>query len=869
MCVCVVVKGSALRRFGHSSTQAWLLSAEAGFDALYFGRIDFEDHDLRFNESRLELIWRASQSLGAPAQVFTGAFMSGNYGPPSGLCFDIYCRDGQIQDDLRMTDYNVDYYVDLAVNRSLEQANNTAPTGHIMWKMGSDFQYRNAREWFKNLDKLMHYVNEKSDETGIHMFYSSPTAYTEAVNAAGLTWTVKTDDFFPYRDNPHAAWTGYFTSRPALKGYVRYAGNVMRAAGLADALNGGDSSSIELLWEAVGVTEHHDAVSGTSKQHVAYDYAKRISIGVEQGFAVVAKAISGGPGPSTMTYCPRLNESVCEPTQSAGASGFDVVPFNWLARPRDLSLRIPIPDGWAAAVVTVANGSIVPSTTLPNLALPSSTDNAQRSVHFIAAGVPAGGWAAFTVKPAAVAQETDRQVNAVPPSITNGLIEVRFDTTTGGISGIANIVSGANTTLTQEWLWYNSSSGGDNWGNGGNGPNSYGQPSGAYIFRPNTSTAFPAAEATAGELVAPHATANSASSKLQAGGRMDGSRVRSTSVSYGATAVEVNQVFTDWLSQTVRLVNGQDYAEVEATIGPVPIDGNLGREVITRFSTDIASGADYYTDSNGREFLKRVRDFRPTYNLTLFGETVTNNYYPVDAAIRIEDSTRVFSVLTDRSQAGGSLASGQLELMAHRRVLQDDRRGVGEPLNETVSARYFPTFERIGHGLIVRVNYKLRIDTPAAAASGYRPLMENVFAAPLAFFNTAGDSRASGSLFNGLNWPVNAHLANLDARGNGSLVVRVTHPFQAGEGPLAAPVTVDLADLFPGKTITKAVETTLTANQPLSELHRLVWKTTDNVAMDSGLGREPIEVFDPKGVTALPVELQPQQFRTFMVDISA
>jgi hypothetical protein len=40
-----------------------------------------------------------------------------------------------------------------------------------------------------------------------------------------------------------------------------------------------DLFSVELLAKALGVAQHHDAVAGTEKQHVADDYAKRLSIG--------------------------------------------------------------------------------------------------------------------------------------------------------------------------------------------------------------------------------------------------------------------------------------------------------------------------------------------------------------------------------------------------------------------------------------------------------------------------------------------------------------------------------------------------------------------------------------------------------------
>ena len=34
--------------------------------------------------------------------------------------------------------------------------------------------------------------------------------------------------------------------------------------------------------EAMGLAQHHDAVSGTEKQHVANDYAQRLSYGIDR-----------------------------------------------------------------------------------------------------------------------------------------------------------------------------------------------------------------------------------------------------------------------------------------------------------------------------------------------------------------------------------------------------------------------------------------------------------------------------------------------------------------------------------------------------------------------------------------------------------
>lgn len=43
----------------------------------------------------------------------------------------------------------------------------------------------------------------------------------------------------------------------------------------------------------------------------------------------------------------------------------------------------------------------------------------------------------------------------------------------------------------------------------------------------------------------------------------------------------------------------------------------IGKEVISKFSTDMETAGTFYTDSNGRQLLKRVRNQRPTWTLDL------------------------------------------------------------------------------------------------------------------------------------------------------------------------------------------------------------------------------------------------------------
>ena len=229
--------------FGHSATQAALLSAELGFDALFFGRIDYQDHNQRVREKEMQFSWAPSPSLGPTAQVWTEVALDGNYNPPASFCWDYLCggNNPQVQDRDDLEDKNVDSRVadfiraayqyaatrkgDLAtmnvrllppspttiVHLYAALASTLTPHPHFHLLLCLDdvlhcLPHRSSSTWaptsttsqpseyFINMDKIIRAVNRNGT---IHAQYSTPSLYYKAKMQEGIKWSVKTDDFFP------------------------------------------------------------------------------------------------------------------------------------------------------------------------------------------------------------------------------------------------------------------------------------------------------------------------------------------------------------------------------------------------------------------------------------------------------------------------------------------------------------------------------------------------------------------------------------------------------------------------------------------------------------------------------------------------
>lgn len=280
-----------------------------------------------------------------------------------------------------------------------------------------------------------------------------------------------------------------------------------------------------------------------------------------------------------------------------------------------------------------AGDTILPSQ-LVEIALPVRNlhyraSSANSELIFKATDVPALGYKTYYVNRANVPLKTSEiEPKLLDDAVTIGTNELNVTFDINGLLAEIN-VDGVASKLSQNFLFYK--------GFAGNNREYKNRSSGAYIFRPDPETV----EEIVGIDVA-------------------------IQVIRGDLVDEVHQVFNDWISQVVRIYKTEKYVEFEWLVGPIPIDDDVGKEIVSRFTTDINNEGVFYTDSNGREMIRRKRDTRGTWNLEV-NEPISGNYYPINSKIVLEEGYKRLAIVTDRSQGGSSMVDGTLEIMVGRR----------------------------------------------------------------------------------------------------------------------------------------------------------------------------------------------------------
>jgi len=215
--------------------------------------------------------------------------------------------------------------------------------------------------------------------------------------------------------------------------------------------------------------------------------------------------------------------------------------------------------------------------------------------------------------------------------------------------------------------------------------------------------------------------------------------------------------------------------------------------------------------------------------------------------------------------------------MVHRRLLQDDRRGVGEPLNETDGITPYPNPVRLGSGMHITGSFFLLLDGPSNALSHVRALQSRLFHPLVVAFTPTATGAASvkqwiqthnvQKSFLSQDLPLNLDLMTLQIVDGGDHLLRLSHQFGVGEDPvLSQPATIDLSTIFSGLTFSNIQEVSLTANQNVQaieeRLNQYNWETKGPNA-DVNTKTYPTIPFDGASVTINPMDI-----RTFSLSIA-
>ena len=559
---------------------------------------------------------------------------------------------------------------------------------------------------------------------------------------------------------------------------------------------------------ASALTQHHDAVTGTERQRVAEDYHERLASGIASTLNVTFA--------SAFSHCPLLNESACDVTENNGV--FTVAVYNPSSRNQSHYIKLPV-VGSVWQVTLLPSGSGVASQTVPLMAevlgIPGRTSTPTHELTFKAENLPPMATTFFKVELIAAIKE-----------------EIHMETLPSSRGQFA--VNGFNFTLQP--MFYTAEI--------GNNIVPENQASGAYIFRPVEDQPNPFSPGN-GTVIA------------------------------GSLFDETRETFGDYASQIVRLYHdSSDLFDVEISwlVGPIPVDDLIGKEVILKTAVnDMNNAGIFFTDSNGRSMMRRVRDSRHDYDLNgTDHEPVAQNYYPVTTRISINDGNGFLFVLNDRAQAGGSIEDGTIELLAHRRLLYDDAKGVSEPLNE-------PGVD--GNGLVVRGTLYLQLSNDADSANMKQRLHGSaLFSAPvLTFLPGEADQAAMNTMrLNdvalGVETPPNVDVLSFhpwfldDQSPNKFFLLRLEHIFASGEhSTLSESAVVDVEALLASLgRVVDIRETNLAANEFLDDeakrekLNRKWVKENEEVkSANVPLSRS----------TAFNVTLNAMDIRTFIVEI--
>jgi alpha-mannosidase len=298
--------------FGHGGTFPHLL-AKSGIDNMVIMRIHYAWKEYLARHQQGEFLWKQPWEVDGseaplchnfPYDIYSIKHSCGPH-PSTCLGFDFRHVEGEFNE------FSMAYTPIDAANlktRSellLEQYGRTGsllPHNVVLVPLGDDFRYNTPTEFdqqYHNYMQIMQFIN--SNDYNAEITFGTLTDYFREVRARQTEFKTLSGDFFVYSDifseGQPAYWSGYYSTRPHLKLLSRQLASGLRAteilftmavaqarargAGLPLAVLGSQYDQLTEARRHLGLFQHHDAITGTSKAFVMQDYEQKLAAGLE------------------------------------------------------------------------------------------------------------------------------------------------------------------------------------------------------------------------------------------------------------------------------------------------------------------------------------------------------------------------------------------------------------------------------------------------------------------------------------------------------------------------------------------------------------------------------------------------------------
>ncbi|XP_066584958.1 alpha-mannosidase 2 [Prorops nasuta] len=692
--------GWAIDPFGLSPTMPYLLKG-AGLENLLIQRVHYSVKKRLAKQKNLEFRWRQLWDSDGSTELFTHLMPFYSYdvphtcGPDPKICcqFDFFRLPNLgvtcpwNVPPKTISKGNVAERAQLLLDQYRKKAQ-LFKTNVVLAPLGDDFRYSHALEWdtqYTNYQKLFDYMNQNKN-LNVEIQFGTLSDYFDAIREKHNLneFPTLSGDFFTYSDRDDHYWSGYYTSRPFHKRLDRVLLGSLRGsealAAIAWASNQLDDQSImsriSTARESHSLFQHHDGVTGTARDNVVIDYAQKMIealkhtshvlqqsivhlLKTQQNFQIDPEAIyfsldetrshhtsvgekyllnlgESSPPRKIILYnsMPRRRIKV----QNLLVSTQFVRVTDRMGRPVKCQIS-PIWDGPASLVSTKFELSFV--VTVPGLGM---TTYIIHPVHgqTLPRDVYAANITIFNTNKHISPVPGFNPIQVQPQSQEFSIVQYQDLSASFGKSGLLKALKVSNITFPVhlEFVKYGTK--------GGN------EKSGAYLFLPDKP-------------------------------EPDLLFIDNKRIVHLVTGPIVSKVFIElpYVRHTYTLYNspGSDGIGLQI-LNEVDITETQNFELAMRLNTDIKSGDQFFTDLNGLNMIKRQR----------FPKLPTQgNYYPMATGAYIEDKRARFSIMSAQPLGVASLASGQLEIMQDRRLMQDDNRGLSQGVTDNLLTNHLFT----------------------------------------------------------------------------------------------------------------------------------------------------------------------------------